>query len=117
MTDAGTLTKWIEAYRKAWESNQPEDIAALFTADGRYFTAPYEAPWEGRKAIVEGWISAADQPGTTTFVWEPVVITDDVQVIRATTTYPSKVYRNLWVLKLDAEGLCREYTEYWMQQP
>ncbi len=117
MTDAGTLTKWIDAYRRAWESNNPEDIAALFTADARYFPAPYGQPWEGREAVVQGWIAAGDEPGTTTFAWEPVAITDEVQVVRATTTYPDKVYSNLWVLRLDADGRCREYTEYWMQQP
>jgi hypothetical protein len=29
---------------------------------------------------------------------------------------PPRAYNNLWVIKLDTEGRCTEFTEWWMQQ-
>ena len=58
-----------------------------------------------------------DEPGTTNFTWHPVVITGDVAVVQGTTTYPDEAFSNLWVLRLDADGRCREFTEWWMQHP
>ena len=42
MTDAAS--KWITAYRKAWESNDPGDIGSLFTADALYYGEPFTEP-------------------------------------------------------------------------
>lgn len=28
-----------------------------------------------------------------------------------------RVYSNLWVIRLDAEGRCAEFTEWWMRHP
>ena len=30
---------------------------------------------------------------------------------------PPRTYTNLWVIRLDAEGRCTEFTEWWMQRP
>jgi hypothetical protein len=31
--------------------------------------------------------------------------------------YPSQTYSNLWVITLDADGQCRRFVEWWMEQP
>ena len=33
MTDAQTVERWMIGYRTAWESNDPDDIRAIFTED------------------------------------------------------------------------------------
>jgi hypothetical protein len=30
---------------------------------------------------------------------------------------PPHTYSNLWVIRLDADGRCAEFTEWWMQHP
>ena len=30
---------------------------------------------------------------------------------------PPHTYSNLWVVRLDAEGRCTEFTEWWMRHP
>ncbi len=42
------VTSWVEAYRNAWESNEPGEIRALFAEDAEYFRAPWGEPWRGR---------------------------------------------------------------------
>jgi uncharacterized protein (TIGR02246 family) len=117
MTDLDRLTSWIDRYVRAWNTNDPADIGALFAEDADYHPEPYGRRWHGRERIVREWLARQDEPGETTFTWEPVAVTDEVAVIRGTTTYPDRVYSNLWVIRLDGEGRCREFTEWWMQRP
>jgi uncharacterized protein (TIGR02246 family) len=117
MTDLDTVTRWIDGYLRAWNSNDPEDIGGLFTDDAAYQAAPYRAPWQGREEIVAGWREHEDEPGEISFEWRPISITDEVAVISGTTRYPESAYSNLWVIKLDQAGRCREFSEWWMEHP
>jgi uncharacterized protein (TIGR02246 family) len=117
MSSLDAVTSWVETYRRAWESNDPAEIGGMFAEDAAYFTEPYAKPWLGRAEIVAKWLEIRDEPGTTTFEWHPVIITDEVAVVEATTTYPDKTYSNLWVLRLDPVGQAQQFTEWWMQHP
>jgi hypothetical protein len=117
MTSLDAVTAWIGNYRTAWESNEPGDIGDLFAEDAAYFTEPYAKPWLGRKQIVRKWLKRADKPGTTDFEWHPLIVTDELAIIEATTNYPKKTFSNLWVLRLDGSGQARQFTEWWMQHP
>jgi hypothetical protein len=46
-----------------------------------------------------------------------VAVTDDVAVVQGETRYKEgRSYSNLWLIRLDADGRAREFTEYWMDQ-
>lgn len=62
------IESWIAAYERAWASDDPQDIAALFTEDAEYFTAPYRDAITPRDAIVEWW-RAEEEPSDPTFAW------------------------------------------------
>jgi uncharacterized protein (TIGR02246 family) len=113
------LREWVEGYVRAWNSNDPEEIGALFTDDALYYTEPFAAPWRGRAEIVAGWLKHKDEPGQTTFDWQPLVESPELSALTATTTYrdPPRAYSNLWVIRFAAEGRCREFTEWWMKHP
>ncbi|WP_067507903.1 nuclear transport factor 2 family protein [Actinoplanes sp. TFC3] len=120
MTSLAAVTAWIENYRQAWDTNDPAAIGNLFAEDAAYFTEPYAKPWLGRATIVANWLARKDDPGTFTFTWHPVIISDDLAIIEAKTTYTepkAAVYRNLWVLRLDDVGQARQFTEWWMAEP
>lgn len=120
MSSLDAVTAWVGNYRRAWESNDPGDIGRLFADDAAYFTEPYAPPWLGREQIVARWLERRDEPGDTTFEWHPLIVTDDLAVIEATTTYTGaepRTYSNLWVLRLDIRGQARQFTEWWMQHP
>lgn len=117
MTSLDAVAAWVEKYRKAWESNRPEDIRDLFAEDAAYFTAPYAKPWIGREAIVTGWTGHRDRPRSTAFSWHPLMVTEEMSVIEAATTYPHRRYRNLWILRLDLTLQARQFTEWWMREP
>ena len=117
MTSLDAVTAWVQNYRRAWESNDRDDIGGLFAEDAAYFTEPFAKPWLGRDQIVKKWLKHKDEPGTTTFEWHPLIVNDDLAIIEATTHYPTKVFSNLWVLRLDNLGQARQFTEWWMEHP
>ena len=113
------LHEWIEGYERAWASNDPDDIRALFAEDALYLTEPYAEPWNGHDEIVARWVEARDEPGDYTFDWQPLVDTPDLGILTGTTTYhePPRVYSNLWVIRLASDGRCREFVEWYMKHP
>jgi len=119
MTSLDAVTAWVENYRRAWESNDPEHIGGLFADDAAYFTEPFATPWLGRDEIVAQWLRRRDEPGDATFEWHPIIVTEDLAVIEATTVYrePPRTYSNMWVLRLDNLGQARQFTEWWMKHP
>ena len=115
--DRSQVERWIEGYIEAWGTNEPKDIASLFTEDARYYTAPDRDPWTGRDAIVAGWIDRKDEPGGWTFRYDPMAECDGLSFIRGWTEYvdPPTRYSNLWVIRLESDGRCSEFTEWWME--
>jgi uncharacterized protein (TIGR02246 family) len=116
---ARSVRDWVEEYVRAWNSNDPAEIGALFTEDASYYTEPFSPPWRGREEIVRQWLARKDEPGDTEFDWHPVVVTADLAVVQGEAAYRSlaKRFSNLWVIRLDASGRCTEFTEWWMQLP
>ncbi|HWR84719.1 MAG TPA: nuclear transport factor 2 family protein [Rhodoglobus sp.] len=114
MSDRTAAAAWVEAYRRAWESNEPDDIRAVFTDDARYFPSPDDDPWTGIDEIVEGWLENSDEEGSTSFAWEVVAVDGDVAVIRAVSTYPDTVFDNVWIVALAEDGRAREFTDFWI---
>ena len=116
--DTTRVMQWVDAYRKAWESNQPDEIAALFTDDARYYTEPFAQPWEGRDEIVRQWIENKDEPGQTTFDYDVLGIDGNLAIVRGITHYKDgtpRTYSNLWEVHLTDEGLCHQFVEWWMK--
>lgn len=111
------VRRWVDGYRTAWESNDPEDIGSLFTEQALYYTEPHAAPWRGRQEIVDGWIGSRDEPGDTEFSWDVLATDGDLAIVKGQTIYhdPPRRYSNLWVIRLDSNGQATEFTEWWMR--
>jgi hypothetical protein len=112
------LTTWVNNYRRAWETNDPELIRLLFTEDAEYRTEPYAEPWRGHGEIVERWMDAKDEPGEAVFEWKAVVSTADLGIVEGTTIYAARetTYSNLWIVRFAPDGRATEFTEWWMDE-
>jgi ketosteroid isomerase-like protein len=130
--DRADAQAWLDRYMAAWLSYDANDIAALFTEDVAYRYHPYDEPITGREAVVASWLgedksngaSTRDAPGTYAAYYEPVAVDDDVVVATGTSIYRkrpdgpvARVYDNCFVMRFDADGRCREFTEYYLQRP
>ena len=126
------VQRWLDAYVEAWKSYDPDSIGALFSDDVAYRYHPYDEPVVGREPVVESWLgegehpgaSARDEPGTYDGSYRPVAIEGDLAVVVGASTYyehpggpVEKIYDNCAVIRFDADGRCREYTEWYMKRP
>jgi uncharacterized protein (TIGR02246 family) len=55
--DRASFEHWLGQYFDAWVSNDPVDVADLFTEDAIYWVGPFREPWVGRDQIVDRWTS------------------------------------------------------------
>jgi ketosteroid isomerase-like protein len=132
--DQETARRWLTRYVEAWKSYDPDEIAALFSEDVAYRYHPYDEPVVGRDAVVASWLgeeppegagaSIRDAPGTYDADYSPVAIDGDTVVATGTSRYTEvpggpvvKTYENCFVMRFDAEGRCREFTEYYLLRP
>ena len=115
--------QWLEWYRAAWTTDDPEQIGALFTEDATYSPRPFSKAWEGREAIVAKWIERGDSKAPWRFESELVAIEGDTGVVNGLTTYPAHddqqedAYSNIWVIRLEPDGRARSFAEWWFQRP
>ncbi|HSL10635.1 MAG TPA: nuclear transport factor 2 family protein [Actinomycetota bacterium] len=120
MRDAATA--WVDGYVRAWRSNEPSDIGALFTDDARYRAGPADEPIVGRDAIVAWWLEHADAPDDAAFSFEvigadgPTCFVQGVSTYRAAGDEPERIYDNLWVIELTDEGRARAFTEWYIRR-
>ncbi len=118
MNSAEPLRRWVHGYLLAWLTNDPAHVAPLFAEDARYLTGARKEPWVGRDAIVANWLEFRDEPGNATFVTEHLSFADGLGCVEASTVYvdPPTVYRNVWLVHLDPEGRCTDFTEWWAER-
>jgi hypothetical protein len=120
--DWTAIDAWLDEYVRAWRSDDPKDIGALFEPDARYYPTPSSQPEAGRDRIVEWWTANGDSSLQWTFEHEVLASEGDLHVVRGITEYPKgfepgdrpRVYDNLWLVTLAASGKASEFVEYWM---
>jgi hypothetical protein len=119
---------WLDAYERAWETYDPDQIAALFGERAEYRWHPADEPTVGRDEIVRAWIapdgkeSSRDEPGTYLGEYRPYAVDGNKAVAIGTSTYwtdasrstLARLYYNNWLLEFDDDGRCSSFTEYWM---
>ena len=130
--DKAQVDRWLQAYVEAWKSYDRDLIGALFAGDVRYRYHPYDDPVEGREAVVRSWLgegthagaSVRDEEGTYDAAYRAIAVDGDVAVATGSSTYRSEpggpvetVYDNCFVLRFDAAGRCREFTEWYVERP
>jgi len=124
--DRAGVERWIEAYRKAWKSDDRQDIAALFTEDATYSPFPWPRErnrWEGRDLIIERWLGHGDSKLGWRFEHEILAVDGDTAVIEGWTHYdaigddPEEDYANVWLVRFADDGRAREFREWWVQRP
>jgi hypothetical protein len=122
MLDTTGIDAWLADYLKAWRSDDPADIAALFEPDARYFTAPWRDPYVGSDAIVRWWVGQENSELPWSVDYDVVATQSGTYVVRGVTNYPlgtdragvPEVYDNIWLVPLGGSGGASEFTEYWM---
>lgn len=119
---------WLDRYIAAWRSYDAAEIGDLFSEDSEYRYHPWDEPIRGREEIVRAWVapegneSLRDEPDTWDARYEPFVVQGGRAVAVGWSRYfaqgdtPEKLYHNVYLLEFDGGGLCRSFTEYYIEQ-
>jgi SnoaL-like domain len=114
--DRAELARWIESYERAWRTAGTEVLATLFTPEATYRSAPFDEAVVGLPAIAGFWEAEREGPDEPfTMQWAPVAVDGTVGVARVEVAYhapPAQVYRDLWIITLEADGLCSAFEEW-----
>ncbi len=127
MIDLDSFRTWTDRYERAWRSNDPADAADLFTEDAVYRWRPWDSPADGaaagREAIVAAWLDDPDDPATWTLDCEPLAVNGSLGIVRCVARYrktarqPARTYHMIWLVELADDGRCRDFTEYFVENP
>ena len=115
--------RWLAGYEAAWRTAGTADLAGLFTSDATYLQSTYEQPVTGLDAIRQMWEDEREGPDEVfTLATDILAVDGPVAVVRAEVRYgePARQeYRDLWVIRLDDDGLCTWFEEwpYWPERP
>jgi ketosteroid isomerase-like protein len=117
--DHGGFQTWLDRYIAAWRSGDPGEIGALFSEDVVYSYRPYTKPVRGRDAVVADWLRDPDEPGSWEAEYRPVAVDGDTAVSTGESRYPGagRTFSNVFICRFDPEGRCREFSEWWVEQP
>jgi ketosteroid isomerase-like protein len=119
--DRGAFQGWLDRYVEAWKSYDEAAIGDLFSEDVVYKYHPQDEGLHGRAEVVKSWVDNKDDPGTYDAHYEATAIDGDVHVATGWSRYLDAggkmrdEYLNVYICKFDADGRCREFTEYWIQ--
>jgi len=118
------VAAWLGRYIEAWKSNDPRAIGDIFTEDATYQYKPWEEPTRGREAIVNDWLAQPDPPDSWSAHYEPFAVDGDAAVSVGKTLFfgPDRStvvreYHNVWLLRFDDSGRCKEFSEFYLQAP
>ena len=113
--DRDALTRWVDAYERAWRAPGVDALDALFAEDATYSTAPFQNPFSGLPAIREMWEAGRAPDEVSSMSSEVVAVEGDVGVVRLWVRYTApedQVFRDLWIVRLAGDGRCAGFEEW-----
>jgi len=110
------IRQWVTDYERAWRTDGTGPLSELFTEDATYSTSPFEEPHRGLAAIASMWERERAGPDESFAMNSEVVAVEaDTAVVRVEVRYgppKEKLYRDLWIVRLDADGRCIHFEEW-----
>ena len=123
--DFKALSRWLDAYGEAWENQNPQAAAALFTEEASYAWGPFAPPIAGRKAIRRAWeVATRGNQADIEFGHEPLALAEDGRGIARWWASMKSLQsgdlvrmEGIFLITLAGDGLCSEFREWWNEEP
>jgi ketosteroid isomerase-like protein len=113
--DGDAFGRWLDRYFAAWSSNDPNEVAALFSEDAEYWWGPFREPARGRDAIVRAWIRGGAPRGLR---WrhETLAVADDRGIAHWRVAFAADggtaEIDGILICSFDADGRCTAHREW-----
>jgi len=114
----GQFTKWLEAFGKAWQTNEPDDIGALVPDTFLWHAGPYVEIFRDRATLVDHWVSTVNTHSNVKPEYQILACESGRGICRYWVSYllhkTAQVECDFILLvSLDESGRCTEFHE-WM---
>jgi ketosteroid isomerase-like protein len=115
--DLGSFRSWLDRYFAAWASNDPDEVAALFSEDAEYSYGPFRESTRGRDAIVRAWVNGGVQRELRTR-HEALAVLGDLGVAHWSVTFRdddggTTELDGILVCDFAADGRCVRHREWY----
>ncbi len=115
----GAFSSWLDAYKHAWEAEDPIAAGDIFAEDATYQEKPFDEPMRGRKAITDYWSGNVTEQNNVQFGHEVLATTDEIGIARWWASFDDHSSNahvkldGIFVVHLDAENRCTQLQEWW----
>jgi hypothetical protein len=122
--DRGMFSKWLDDYGSAWERQDPDAAAAIFSEGATYAWGPFTEPIKGRQAIRDAWKYATQgQQNNIKFDYEVLAVVDGRGIARwwaSMDSLPAGTpvrMEGIFLVELAEDGRCDTFQEWWNEDP
>jgi len=110
------IEAWVATYERAWRTAGTEALRELFVQDATYRMSHYAEAVRAYDASAGLWDREREGPEEPFEMSHAIVVEEgDTAVVRVEVEYggPERLrYRDLWIVRLAADGRCREFEEW-----
>lgn len=116
------FVNWLERYFQAWQSNNPDAVAPLFSDDAVYYYGPFATPAVGRQQIVGRWVADPEEQEQVKYAFKPLALKDNLGIAHFHVLYRSRnrsailEMDGVLVLQFDAKLRCIDHREWYSQR-
>ncbi len=114
--DIARFRDWLDRYFAAWVSNDPTDVAGLFTRDAVYAIGPFAEEWRGRDEIVRRWTSGQQEDVDARYEILATIGDRGMAHWNVTARGPGQPAWDEWdgilLITFATDGRCRDHREW-----
>jgi hypothetical protein len=117
--DMERFRSWLDSYGRAWESQDPQSFANLFTDYASYHANPFSEPLSGHSAILDYWANIIRSQEQIQFNYEILAVTQDSGIAHWWASFvhiSSKTKVSLdgvCIVSLNGENRCKVFKQWW----
>jgi len=115
-----SFKKWLDALGRAWTMRDPKAAANLYCEDVLYYETPFSPPLKSKKEIERIWEDVPRSQKDIHFSYDILTVNNDLGIAHWKASFmklPSNKKVELdgiFVIKLDNDGLCKEFRQWWV---
>lgn len=110
---------WVIRYGVAWEARDGVLAGQLFNEDATYQWTPFDAPLEGREAIVQAWVDATATQRDVRFAHQILGVEGEQGIAHWTSAFTRAAtgarveIDGILVAEMTEGGKCQRFREWW----
>jgi hypothetical protein len=114
------LKKWIQKLGQAWEERDPEAIPQLFAENFKYYETPFEKPYTKKTDLIRLWQDVPKSQKDIKFEFEIISINKNMGIAHWKASFiriknhTKACLDGIFLIKLDNQGLCTEFRQWWV---